>query len=104
MLRVTPGSHRLEEYPHVRQMLPADEACKLESETSSKRKAQSKCANQLVMNLFHENRRYYLVIANCAFDKQPKDCKSEDGVRMFYLLDHQLKVVSTHRAEHQQAT
>jgi hypothetical protein len=49
--------------------------------------------------LFHGNRRFYLVVANCAAEKAAKDGKFDDGVRMFYLLDQELKVVGQHRAE-----
>jgi len=75
-------------------IIPVEESgIKVQNETTNKRKAQQKCPNQLVLNLFNEGHRFYLVVANCATEKANFATKPEDGVRMFYLLDKDLKIV-----------
>lgn len=94
VFKVNQGKHALQDYPHLKVIIPVEEATiKVENETTNKRKAQQKIPNQLVLNLFHEGRRFYIVIANCSTDKASIAGKPEDGVRMFYLLDQDLKII-----------
>jgi len=60
------------------------------------------------LNLFNGGKRYYLLVCNSisekAFDATVKDKQAEEGLRMFFLLDANLKVICQHRAEQQQAS
>jgi hypothetical protein len=63
--------------------MPAEESKPSDSEASGKRKGAMKTANQLVTNLFHGGRRFYMLAANTSQGKT----LSEEGPRMYYLLD-----------------
>jgi hypothetical protein len=49
--------------------MPAEESKPSDSEASGKRKGAMKTANQLVTNLFHGGRRYYMLAANTSQGK-----------------------------------
>lgn len=80
--------------------MPADFPKATDAEASSKRKGTVKAANQIVTNLFHQGRRFYLLVAN-ASPKQ--EGKQEEAPRMYYLLDADFKVIHSQKAETQQA-
>ena len=87
-------------------ILPDDTSIKpQDTDATSKRKAGAKYPNQLILNLFHGGKRYYLLVCNSisekCFDLSSKDKQVDEGVRMFFLLDANLKVICQHRTEQQ---
>lgn len=84
IIKIKEGVHSLEEYPYIKIVMP-----------TSKRKVVQKAPGQLVSNLVYGGKRFYLLIANCIAAEEAKESKggNDEWHRMFYLLDHELRVV-----------